>query len=403
MRLAIAAVSLLGVTSLLAQTSIYESGGNVGIGGSPRPDAKLSVVSNAFNPTLLRFDAAGPAGGYYINFADVSIGGQGFGGAFLRWTRDNNYGRAFSVFTSDSSGLSAERFIVDSAGKVGIGTSSPSNRFHVQVNASDTGISLDDGGLNYNPVFVLSRTGVPRLSLSATSLVGTVSGRGGNGLALSGNNITQDVLIAPSGNVAIGGTGSTYRLSIDSAANSYTMRAHAAGDFILALAGDGLSGANVDLFSIRNNNTNVVHLNTVNGARMALGVSTSSAAGTIAENLTILSSGNVGIGTTNPTQKLSVNGTIRAKEVVVETSGWSDYVFAENYVLQPLAEVEAQIKQEKHLPGIPSAQQVAESGIGLGEMQAKLLSKIEELTLHMIELEKENQSLKKRVSSLETK
>jgi hypothetical protein len=99
-------------------------------------------------------------------------------------------------------------------------------------------------------------------------------------------------------------------------------------------------------------------------------------------------SGNVGIGTTNPQHKLAVNGTIKAKEVIVETTGWSDYVFADDYRLAPLTEVEAHIKTNKHLPGIPSAAQVAESGVNVGEVQAALLAKIEELTLHLIAQEK---------------
>jgi hypothetical protein len=97
--------------------------------------------------------------------------------------------------------------------------------------------------------------------------------------------------------------------------------------------------------------------------------------------------GNVGIGTTNPTQKLSVNGTVRAKEVIVD-SGWSDFVFDKSYKLKALSETEAFIKAEKHLPNIPSAQEVAEHGVSVGEMQAKLLAKIEELTLHVIEQNK---------------
>lgn len=71
--------------------------------------------------------------------------------------------------------------------------------------------------------------------------------------------------------------------------------------------------------------------------------------------------GNVGIGTTSPTHELSVNGTIRAKEVIVD-SGWADYVFAEDYRLAPLDEVAEHIKRHKRLPGIPSAAKVSEGG-----------------------------------------
>lgn len=110
--------------------------------------------------------------------------------------------------------------------------------------------------------------------------------------------------------------------------------------------------------------------------------------------------GAVGIGTTNMgTYKLSVGGAIHATDVVVET-GWADYVFDRNYKLQDLSEVERQIKQDKHLPGIPSAQEVAAHGVNVGEMQAKLLAKVEELTLYMIDLKKENAELRTEVENL---
>jgi len=97
---------------------------------------------------------------------------------------------------------------------------------------------------------------------------------------------------------------------------------------------------------------------------------------------------------------LDVNGTIRAKEIKVET-GWSDFVFADNYKLMPLNDLEKHIKANKSLPGIPTEKEVLENGVELGEMQSKLLEKIEELTLYVIELKKENEELKERISALE--
>lgn len=99
--------------------------------------------------------------------------------------------------------------------------------------------------------------------------------------------------------------------------------------------------------------------------------------------------GNIGIGTTNPTQKLSVNGTVLAKEVVVSlaSSNWPDYVFEDGYNLKPLSEVDNYIKVHNHLPNVPSAKEVEEKGISLGEMQKIHMEKIEELTLYVIELE----------------
>ena len=113
--------------------------------------------------------------------------------------------------------------------------------------------------------------------------------------------------------------------------------------------------------------------------------------------LTITPSGNVGLGTVSPAEKLEVNGTVKAREVVVTQQGWPDFVFADDYVLQPLAELEAEIAELGHLPGIPSAAEVEQDGIGLGEMQAMLLRKVEELTLHMIALGKENRALRERL------
>ena len=117
--------------------------------------------------------------------------------------------------------------------------------------------------------------------------------------------------------------------------------------------------------------------------------------------LVVLANGNVGIGTANPTNALAVNGTIKAKETIITLDGWSDFVFEDDYELMPLADVAKFIERHGHLPGIPSAEDVARDGVRTGEMQAKLLEKVEELTLHMIELKKENARLASRIAELE--
>ncbi|WP_159451689.1 hypothetical protein [Pedobacter africanus] len=108
---------------------------------------------------------------------------------------------------------------------------------------------------------------------------------------------------------------------------------------------------------------------------------------TYAPALTVHRLGNVGIGTADMRgYKLAVNGKVRAQEIKVETANWPDYVFAKDYSLPTLQETEKHIKDKGHLPGIPSAAEVKANGIDLGEMNAKLLQKIEELTLHLIEI-----------------
>jgi hypothetical protein len=132
------------------------------------------------------------------------------------------------------------------------------------------------------------------------------------------------------------------------------------------------------------------------------------------------SNGNVGIKTDNPTASLTVNGnmligssttslpagyklyvetgilTEKVKVAIKTTGNWSDFVFDKNYKMPSLKEVETYINANKHLPGIPSAEDVVANGVDLGEMDARLLQKIEELTLYVIQLEKDIKSLKEQ-------
>ncbi|MDQ0109006.1 hypothetical protein SAMN05660909_03936 [Chitinophaga terrae (ex Kim and Jung 2007)] len=107
--------------------------------------------------------------------------------------------------------------------------------------------------------------------------------------------------------------------------------------------------------------------------------------------------GEIGIGTAPATGfKLAVDGTVGARKVKVTQGAWADFVFHDDYKLPSLQEVEKFIKLNKHLPEIPSEKEVAENGIDLGEMNKKLLQKIEEMTLHMIEMEKRIQELENK-------
>lgn len=113
--------------------------------------------------------------------------------------------------------------------------------------------------------------------------------------------------------------------------------------------------------------------------------------------------GNVGIGVINPDSKLTVNGTIHASEVKVDLNMPADYVFKSDYKLMPLNEVEEYLKTYSHLPEIPSALEIKQNGLSLGEMQNKLLQKVEELTLYTIEQNKKLQEQEKKNAELAKK
>ncbi len=116
---------------------------------------------------------------------------------------------------------------------------------------------------------------------------------------------------------------------------------------------------------------------------------------------TIVYNGVIGIGMSNTASistaavtaynfKLLVGGAVGARKVrVTAVTDWADYVFADDYKLQPLTEVEKFVKANKHLEGVPTEKEVKENGVDLGDTQVILLKKIEELTLHLIELSKQ--------------
>lgn len=117
--------------------------------------------------------------------------------------------------------------------------------------------------------------------------------------------------------------------------------------------------------------------------------------------------GQVGIGTNSPTAELTVNGDIHAKEIRVYTAAGADFVFDKDYDLLELDELEKFVTTNQHLPDIPSEKKMIEDGLHLGQMDIRLLQKVEELTLYLIEMNKklekvetENKQLQKEIKSL---
>lgn len=117
--------------------------------------------------------------------------------------------------------------------------------------------------------------------------------------------------------------------------------------------------------------------------------------------MSINAMGNVGIGTITPKERLSVNGNIRAKEIKVEAENWPDYVFYKDYELLSLPELQSYIKENGHLPEIPSAVKVERDGFAIGDMNKRLLKKIEELTLYLLDKDSELKAQNQKIISLE--
>ncbi|MDQ7949178.1 MAG: hypothetical protein REI78_00430 [Pedobacter sp.] len=113
----------------------------------------------------------------------------------------------------------------------------------------------------------------------------------------------------------------------------------------------------------------------------------------------------VAIGTKkiDPSAKLTVGGKVSAREIKVDVNAGADFVFNPNYGLLNLAALKTYIQAHKHLPDIPSASKMVKEGLEVGEFQLKLLQKIEELTLYLLEKEAQVKALEKRVSQLEGK
>jgi hypothetical protein len=100
------------------------------------------------------------------------------------------------------------------------------------------------------------------------------------------------------------------------------------------------------------------------------------------------------------TGDMNVIGKFNSQKVLVCASGWCDYVFVKNYKLRPLMDLEKYISENNHLPGIPSASEVENSNVDIFEMQKMQMEKIEELTLYLIELKKENEEIKTELKKL---
>jgi hypothetical protein len=197
--------------------------------------------------------------------------------------------------------------------------------------------------------------------------------------------------------LAVGGGYANYSGSV---LNSYypvlgVMAEHGAGQKMLVSAGYG--GGLLDMFTKISSWSRKPTIGNVDSTNfIAIGQN-----GNSYTPGNFIADGKIGIGITTLTEKLSVNGNIRAKEIKVETANWPDYVFDAKYPLMSLKDLGIYISLNRHLPEIPSAMQIEKEGIALGEMNRQLLKKIEELTLHLIEKDRQLEVHNNKISTLE--
>jgi hypothetical protein len=394
-----------------ASSNIYNTNtGNVGI-GITAPLAPLHVYSSstAYSTEMLRLQAGNP----YLSFYDNSGNYQGFlwkdgsnnmvlgtscsnasGSVIMELNCNNNYTFAPSAALSIN-GITPQINFLQGGATAGSVSGSGSN-LYISAFSPVSGLGAAAGNL------ILQYASSGSLGAHTAGYVGIGTQTPSNKLQIgegsssfSGNDLaigngTQAMSFFQSltastwytnTNFALMPNGSPANLGIGTAAPAYALDIQKPGNAQINLK-EGVGGQTATISRY----TNRLEISPTDAFQISVGA-------TAAPHFYINASGNVGIGTTDPQYSLSVNGTIQTKEVRVET-GWADYVFEKKYQLRPLAEVEAYILQNSHLPDIPAASDIQKNGLAVGEIQTKMMEKIEELTLYVIELKKEIDQLK---------
>jgi hypothetical protein len=337
-----------------SRLTINQTSGNVGI-GTTNPDSKLEVVGPATGGgATIRASGGG----------DVLMNSGGslfFDGNYSY--ASGNYIRPIASNTQAFYTSGTERLRITPTGLIGIGTTSPSTRLSFGTSIQSRMLSLYDDPNDWY--------GVGVQSYQMRLQVGTANAR----FSFYAGDNTELMTIKGSGNVGIGTNTPSQSLNV--------YRANSQTQFLIGNSNTA-SGGYTSLAMGTSADTNGYSF--IQSTK-----SSGSAFGDIVMNQ---NGGNVGIGTTSPTQKLTVNGTIYGKEVKVDLNvPGPDYVFEQDYKLPSLEEIKSYIDQHKHLPEVPSAKEMEQNGINVSEMNMILLKKVEELTLHAVnQEEKQNNS-----------
>jgi len=333
--------TIIGFLSTIVFAQVTDTNDKVGIGES-NPQTKLHINVTYVNSEILRLDNAGLRATSFFNYSDGTYDNAG-----LQFKKNSSVGQfKFSNTIGD------------------LMTILPDGRLNVlNTKVNSELLTLDNAGLRATSFFNYSDGTYDNagLQFKKNSSVGQFKFSNTNGDLMT---------ILPDGRLNILNTKvNSELLTLDNAG----LRATSFFNY-----SDGTYD-NAGLQFKKNSSAGQFKFSNTNGDLM-----------------TILSNGNVGIGTANTgSHKLAIEGSIGAREIKVEANEWSDFVFEKEYHLPSLKEVENYIKEKGHLKNIPSAEEVEENGIFLGEMNAKLLQKIEELTLYTISQEKKIQKVEK--------
>ena len=326
-----------------------------------------------------------------------------------------------SVFTFTANAqFSTTGTTTSTTDKVGIGTTSPVTNAKLDVQGNGVNIgntsNLDASlhiGASYGGFDRLTQIHPTGVSKPALNLMGSTNSSGSynwwawGAMANSSTWAIQPTVtfsgstglfITTAGKVGIGTTSPTGNLTVGGRGNinpnpSHTNEADYTG-LNLTFKEEDVFGGNFDLGVIKMVQPADAY---VDYADMVFQTSL----GTTTEKMRISGEGNVSIGTPDAKgYKLAVNGTAIATEMFVKLHGdWPDFVFKPTYKLPKLSEVKAYIDANQHLPDMPSEAEVAKSGIKLGEMNTLLVKKVEELTLYLIEQDKEKKQLAEKLES----
>jgi hypothetical protein len=285
----------------------------------------------------------------------------------------------------------SDLIVQESGGNVGIGTPSPSQKFTINgsilQNSENTAIGID-AQANARLGFVKKAGFYPMIASDATSaIIFAQSNQTGIHTNIAGATLTERMRIETNGNVGIGTSSPNEKLNVYN---------NTAATKILIGNPNTSSGGFTSLSMGTSADANGFSF-------MQSTKSSGTAFGDIVLNQY---GGNVGIGTTSPNQKLTVNGTIYGKEVKVDLNvPGPDYVFEKDYKLPSLDEIKSYIDQHKHLPEVPSAKEMEQNGINVSEMNIILLKKVEELTLLLMKEKERNEDvqseLQNRIQQLE--